>query len=483
MTMREKEVQIRMNDGVHLDASVCTPEGTKPDNGYPGILLVHGHGDAGSKASTIGQGRRFAERGYLTVCYSVRGQGSSEGLTFHMGPRELFDLQDVITWILQEQPVDPERLGVVGSSQGGWHAHMAAAHDSRIATAVPQNIFTQYDEFAVHNGCLTKWFFNRTMRRRIMSAGFQDLVRRWAVEGRWDLIREWVRPRSPLIFAERVRCPVLIVHGWHDVGMPPNEVLELYNRLAVPKKLYLGGGGHDGEDNPAAGTLRQDLIDRWLDHWLMGDANGIMDEPAITYARRPGWEHGTVSDLPPGDVEEKLYLHPEGKLLDSKPGGPDTHGNVNNVLMKDGYDLGSAIADQMEGVPAALAHESTTFQSDPVTDAKEILGSPVAQLHMLVNGPSLQVVVDLVDSSPKGEERLITRGHFGTRSADPGRHMVVEIEMRTIGYVLPEGHRLFLRVSNYDTTYAFPYFEPFCARLYHGAKRSSSVRIPIRRDR
>ena len=71
----EHEHWVSMNDGIRLDTSVCIPDGSTPAGGWPGVLLVHGHGDAGSKAATLERGRRYAERGYLTICYSVRGQG------------------------------------------------------------------------------------------------------------------------------------------------------------------------------------------------------------------------------------------------------------------------------------------------------------------------------------------------------------------------------------------------------------------------
>lgn len=246
MGYSETEVWVTMNDGVRLDVSVCVPDGDAPVGGWPGVLMAHGHGDAGSKASMLPKGRRYAEMGYLCVCYSVRGQGNSEGRVFHMGARELFDLQDMVQWTLSAQPVDAKGLAVAGSSQGGWHAYMAAAHCPEVATVVVENVFTDFAEFAIHNGCLTKWFFNRTMRRQILTAGLQEMARQWALEGDWDKLRAWVDVTSPIRFIDRITCPVFILHGWHDVGMPPNEPLDLFNRLGVPKKLYLGGGGHDG---------------------------------------------------------------------------------------------------------------------------------------------------------------------------------------------------------------------------------------------
>lgn len=481
MAVAERQHWVSMNDGVRLDASVCTPEGNAPEGGWPGVLFVHGHGDAGSKASVLGGARRDAERGYLTACYSVRGQGCSEGLTFHMGAREIFDLQDMVGWMLQALPVHPEKLGVVGSSQGGWHAYMAAAHCPDVATVVAKNIFTDYAEFAVMNGCLSRWFFTQTMRRRILTAGLQEMVRQWALCGDWRQVQEWVRPGSPLIFANRIRCPVFIHHGWHDVGMPPNQALAMFKRLRVPKKLYLGGGGHDAQDDPAAGQVRQALIDRWLDHWLKGEDTGIMDEPPILYARRPGWTHVGLAALPPEDAAARtFYLRSGCRLTAAAPDGPDTHANVNNVPLNPDYTLRSAIYDDMAGVPEALAREVVAFETDAFDADVEILGAPRLRFFMLPNRTFFQVVAELYDVGPDDEATMITRGHYGTRTAEPGRHVTVEIEGRTIGYQVAAGHRLRLAVSNYDTTYAFPYFEPFRARLYHDDAHPSAVEIPMR---
>jgi len=68
--------------------------------------------------------------------------------------------------------------------------------------------------------------------------------------------------------------------------------------------------------------------------------------------------------------------------------------------------------------------------------------------------------VDLYDVNAEGKRSLITRGQFGTRTAEPVQHLTVEIEMRTIAYAVEAGHHLLLEVSNYDTMYAFPCFGP-----------------------
>jgi len=474
-----RECWITMNDGVRLDTSIFTPLSEQPAGGWPAILLIHGHGDISCKASMMDRALHYAKRGYLVVAYSVRGQGSSEGLTFHLGAREIFDLQDVIDWILAELPVHPEKLAVCGSSQGGWHAYMAAAHHPQVATVVPENIIANQAELAVSAGCLTRWFFLRTMRRRIMSAGLQDLARQWAISGEWERLQEWLRPTSPRLFVKRMRCPIFILHGWHDMGMPANGVIALYEALSGPKKLYLGGGGHEGQDSAAAATERTQLIDRWLDYWLKGEANGIMDEPPITYVQRPGWDSVPLHAFPTNNADTQvLYLHVDGTLAVNSPTGPTTPSNVNNVPLNPDYTLRSAIYDDMAGVAAALARETITFTSAPLESTRGLLGAPQATFYMLANQSYFQVHAELYDVAPDGEATLITRGHYGTRRAEPGRHVTVTIDCRAIGYRVAVGHRLQLVVSNYDANYVFPYFDPFCVRLYHDQTHPSMITLP-----
>ncbi len=504
MSYSERSVWLEMNDQIRLDASVFTPEGNAPAGGWPGILLVHGHGDAGNKTSMFGRARRYAEHGYVTLSYSVRGQGCSEGLVFHMGARELFDLQDVIDWMLNELPIHPEKLAVAGSSQGGWHAFMAAAHHPQVATVIPENFDADTADFAVHNGCLSKWFFTRTMRRRILTAGLQEMAREWALSGDWYRVEEAVRVTSPDIFVDRIKCPVFMVHGWHDVGMPPNPTVRMFDSLNVPKKLYIGGGGHDGLDSGEAQKIREKLIDQWLDYWLKGEKNGIMDEPAVLYTRRPGWEHVGEDRLPPEDVEAQIFylrtkVHPapsssnpketmsvvlpapDRMLHEDPPEGPDVHSNITNRPIDENYTLKSALADDMEGVGRALIKEVIAFEGEAFDEEREILGAPEAKLHLMPNRPYFQVIADLYDVGSDGERNLISRGQYGTRTSEPGKHVTVDVEMRTIGYLLEAGHRIRLEISNYDTTYAFPYFEPFVARLYHEYSHPSCIVIPMRR--
>lgn len=476
--MREDARWLTMNDGIRLDASVCLPDGAPPAGGWPAVILVHGHGEDGSKASTLPQGRRLAGEGYAALCYSVRGQGGSEGLSFHLGAQEIFDLQAVVQHALQELPIHPERLAVCGSSQGGWHSWMAAAHCPQVATVVPQNIFVDYADFAVPDGALSTWFFTRTMRRRVMTAGLQDLARRWAIEGDWDRLRTWLSPMSPVRFTDRITAPVLCVHGWHDVGMPANDLLTMFDALSVPKRLVLGGGGHDGQDAQAAAQARSHLVDRWLGHWLRGDDTGLLDEPPITYVRRPGWTHHATQHVAP-QREHTLYLAPDDTLSEAAPTAPAANRNVNHVPRDPAYTLAVALHRDLAGSAEAWPREEARFDGAPLAHDLELLGAPRFQLHTLPNRPFGQLHAELHDVAPDGTSTLITRGHRGFRTATPGAHQRLEITARAIAYRLEAGHRLRVIVCDQHPDYVVPVYRPWRSRLYCEAGRPSSVILPL----
>lgn len=470
---------VEMNDGVKLDVTTHRPSGPRPEGGWPAVLLVHGHGENGSKAMTEARAGRLVGQGYLAVCYSVRGQGGSEGLSFHLGAREIYDLQEMIDWMREQLPIG--KLAVCGSSQGGWHSWMAAIHHPGVATVVPENIFVDYADFAVPSGALSTWFYTRTMRRRVMTAGLQYMARQWAIEGEWDRLRTWLAPSSPKPFARRIRCPVLVIHGWHDVGMPANNLLTMMGALRAPWMLYLGGGGHDGQDAEGAAALRQQLVDRWLAHWLKGEDTGLLDEDRIQYARRPAWDHFSCRALT-GNRTEALFLTADGTLVGEPPQHAAPNTNINNMPRDPSYTLSQAIHTDMDGVLDAWPREEQPFTGPPLAADLDLRGIPRMQLCTLPGQATYQIHVELFDVAPDGARTMISRGHAGSRSAAPGRHCTLDIPLRAIAYRVPAGHRIQVVLTNTNPAYVVPLCQPWRARIYHEQGRESALYLPVLSD-
>lgn len=466
-----------VSDGITLDSSFLRPPGAPPVGGWPAVLLVHGHGEDGTKASTLERGRRFAGRGIAALCLTVRGQGASEGLSFHLGARELFDLLEVIDRLMAHPDVRADRVAVCGSSQGGWHSWMAACFHPGVRTTVPENIFVDYADFAVPDGCLSTWFFTRTMRRRVMSAGLQDMARQWAIVGDWERLTAWLSPMSPSVHAGRIRCPVLVVHGWHDLGMPTNPLLRTLEGLAAPWHLVVGGGGHDGQDDAEALRQRATLVDDWLDHQLL-DQGQPPARSQVTWVTRPGWEHTSAPSFGPTAWHTR-YLRHGGTLLDAPAVAPAPNLNITHVPRDPAYDLAHALHHDLAGSAEAWPREEVRFDGAELTSPLELRGAARFVLHVLPERPWLQVHAELWDVAPDGEATRISRGQFGTRSAVPGRHLTVRIEARTMAWRVAPGHHLRVVIADQDPHHVVPEYRPYRARLFVDDERSSQVDLPI----
>src|SRR5512136_1537398 len=116
-------VWLLMDDSVRIDATYYTPQDSPPPGGFPGVILVHGLG--GSKPACEPGAQTYAGYGYVTLAYSVRGQGRSTGKSMLFSWRERQDLAAVAAWLAALPNVNDTLLGVAGMSQGGYHSWYA----------------------------------------------------------------------------------------------------------------------------------------------------------------------------------------------------------------------------------------------------------------------------------------------------------------------------------------------------------------------
>ena len=99
------------------------------------------HGFTGQKVEAhrifVKTAEALAAQGYLALRFDFRGSGDSEGafeeMTFE---GEVSDAVRAVDYLLAEEPVDPERIGVVGLSMGGAVAACLSGRDERIKATV-----------------------------------------------------------------------------------------------------------------------------------------------------------------------------------------------------------------------------------------------------------------------------------------------------------------------------------------------------------
>lgn len=143
----EKRVVHFYSEGSRLEGDIFLPSDFRPGERRPGIVLCHGF--TGIREIILPEyARVFTEAGYVSLIFDYRGFGKSEGAKWRLIPLEqIEDICNAITFLRAQAEVDPERIGIWGTSFGGAHAPYVAAIDNRVKVAVGQVGFGDGERF------------------------------------------------------------------------------------------------------------------------------------------------------------------------------------------------------------------------------------------------------------------------------------------------------------------------------------------------
>src|SRR6266481_4029426 len=189
--------------------------------------------------------QQFAQRGFN--CLFIDTPGIGEALRY----QKLYTRYDyerpisaAVDYLISRREVDPDRIGIVGSSLGGYYVSRAAAFEKRLKAAVAWGAI--YDYFGV---------WERRMAGDGMAAAptFQ-LMFITGTEKMQDAIRRIENFRVAM-FADRISCPFLIVHGAEDRQISMSDAHAMFDAIGSrDKELKIfsgddGGSAHTQFDN------------------------------------------------------------------------------------------------------------------------------------------------------------------------------------------------------------------------------------------
>src|SRR6202171_853679 len=143
-SMRANEGRLTMRQDIAFNAEGTTLRGWlyTPESGngpFPTIVMAHGF-SAVKEMYLDKFAEAFAQVGLAALVFDNRNFGASDG-----EPRQeidpwmqVRDYRHVITWTRMQREVDPQRIGVWGSSYSGGHALVVGAIDRRVKCVVSQ---------------------------------------------------------------------------------------------------------------------------------------------------------------------------------------------------------------------------------------------------------------------------------------------------------------------------------------------------------
>lgn len=268
------DINIPLPDGVNLGAWLYTPS---TEGLHPAITMAHGFG--GTKYHGIERvARRIAEAGFVVCLHDHRGFGDSDGEPRQdIDPyRQIEDWRRVISYLQTLDVVNPEKIGIWGTSYSGGHAIVLGATDRRIRavyTQVPTtsgfesgrrriapHLVAQVErEFAADEVAQAKG--HPPVSQRFVSANLEERASYRSPDaiafylqdippGKWDnfvTIQSNRRARSydPGHWIDQISpTPLLMVVATEDTITPADLALSAYERALEPKELLLIPGGH-----------------------------------------------------------------------------------------------------------------------------------------------------------------------------------------------------------------------------------------------
>ncbi len=136
-----EELLIPAGDGDRvLGATLTLPAGKGP---FPAVILIAGSGPNDRDETVFGHkpflviADHLTRQGFAVLRYDKRGVGKSTG-NFSTATIEDFanDARAVVNYLKQQEEIDPDRIGLLGHSEGGLVSAMLAAGNRDIAFAV-----------------------------------------------------------------------------------------------------------------------------------------------------------------------------------------------------------------------------------------------------------------------------------------------------------------------------------------------------------
>lgn len=332
--------------------------------------------------------------------------------------------------------------------------------------------------------------------------------------------------------ADRTSVPGLIINTWGDQTAGDTLALAERWRLAgLRQKVIIAPGNHCQHEESArtdrfgelvtANTVQpwRDWYLKWFDHWLRGRGDGLAELKAYTYFMLVDNSWRSADSWPPADaVLQRWYLDSEG-LANGRHGNGRLLTQPSATLRTDTFRYDPANPVPSRGGPLCCSGEPNeksgpteqsevesrddvlVYTSPPLGEDLRVAGPLKARLTVSSSALDTDLVLRLVHVWPDGRATSIQEGALRLRYREgvdrpklltPNEAVEVLVDIRSIAYKLPKGHRLRLQV----TSSSFPRLErnlntgaannadetrivAAINKVHHGGKALSYLELPV----
>jgi dipeptidyl aminopeptidase/acylaminoacyl peptidase len=256
-------------DGSEVEAWLMRPLGFEPGRRFPVLLNIHGGPFSQYGNKFFDEFQVSAAAGYAVLFSNPRGSSgySEEWGRAIRGPVEggpgwgSVDYEDLIAVVDEALRrfdfCDPERVGVLGGSYGGYMTSWIVGHTDRFQAACSE----------------------RSCNNFVLEGGAADIG--WVFKGyvgaHWFEAPDVYMKISPTTYAENITTPLLILHSEDDLRCPVEHAEDLFAILRLLKRdvelVRFPAESHElsRSGSPAHRVMRFEVILDWFDRYLDPD--------------------------------------------------------------------------------------------------------------------------------------------------------------------------------------------------------------------
>lgn len=256
-----KIVRFKSFDGMSIPSVYYQPKEASPTNKVPALVWVHGGPGGQTMRGYSALMQYFANHGYAVLGINNRGS-SGYGKTFFTaddgkhGREPLWDCVEAKTYLASTGVIDPERIGIIGGSYGGYMTLAALAFR-------PEAFKVGIDIFGVSN-----WL--RTLES---IPPYWESFRQALYQEVGDPVKDkdFLIATSPLFHAKEIRKPLMVIQGANDprvIKPESDEIVEAVKKNGVPVEYVVfddeGHGFSKKKNNIEASGRMLQFLDKHL---------------------------------------------------------------------------------------------------------------------------------------------------------------------------------------------------------------------------
>jgi dipeptidyl aminopeptidase/acylaminoacyl peptidase len=227
-----------LTEGQKIAGILHLPDAANP----PCVIASHGLLSSKDSEKYIALGKRLSREGIALLRFDFRGIGESDGkIEEDTVSRRIMDLSSAINFLRSRRDLE-NRIGLLGSSLGGYVSLLKASTDQKIRAVVIWATPFHLDDLKSNKGA--------EGHSLPEEAFFKDL------------------PKHRLLSLLPKVSNCMVIHGEKDELVPVDQAWEIFHTLSAPKEIHIIEGADHRLTDPSHRDRAMELSTAWFKKYL-----------------------------------------------------------------------------------------------------------------------------------------------------------------------------------------------------------------------